>query len=464
MQQELVERRRVERALRESEERFRHDAMHDPLTRLPNRTYFMDQLRRALERCKRRAGYQAAVLFMDLDRFKVVNDSLGHTIGDQMLVDIARRLEKYLRAGDMIARFGGDEFAILLDDIVEVQDAIHIADRIQEGLALPFSLQNHEYFTSASIGIALTTSVYELPEDMLRDADTAMYQAKAAGRARYQIFDSLMHAQSMALLRLEADLRRAIERKEFILYFQPILSIQSGKITSLEALVRWQPPERELVSPLEFIGLAEETGLIVPLGEWVLNSACTQAKAWHDLGFPHLHIAINLSARQLQDPHLPALVRSVLEKTGLPAQALQLEITESAAMRDFNLTVKSLKEFKDMGVHLSIDDFGTSYSSLEYLKRFPVSSIKIDRSFIHDLTEDIDDAAIVTAIIAMGHILNLSLIAEGVETREQLMFLISQSCDECQGFLLFPPLPAEQVAAVLAGYRDRDLIRSFFPA
>lgn len=437
-----------------TEERLRHDTMHDPLTNLPNRVYFMDQLRRAIERTKRHSNYVAAVLFMDLDRFKIVNDSLGHASGDQMLVSIAKRLEACLRPDDTIARFGGDEFAILIEDIKGVNDAIRVADRIQRKLIQPVALQGHEVFATASIGIALTTSVnYDRPEEMIRDADTAMYRAKAGGRARHQIFDTEMHTRTLALLHLEGELRKAIERHEFRVYYQPIVSIADGKISAVEALLRWQHPERGLILPSEFIGLAEETGLIVPIGEWVLNNVGGQAKIWSNAGLTDLRLSINISAHQLQDPNLLAIIQRVLAGSDMPTWSLKLEITESAAMRDFDLTIQILRNLHGSGVQISIDDFGTSYSSLGYLKRFPVSSLKIDQSFIKDIGKNKDNDALVTAIIAMGHILNVRIIAEGVETKEQLDFLASQQCDEVQGFLISKPQSAEEITELLSAGR-----------
>ncbi len=429
-------------ARKSTEERLRHDAMHDSLTNLPNRAYFLDQVRRSMERARRHADFMAAVLFMDLDRFKIVNDSLGHQSGDTMLLSISQRLESCLRAGDVVARFGGDEFAVLLEDMVSMNDAILVADRIQKELALPFVLQGVEVFTSASIGIAQMNASYARPEDLLRDADTAMYRAKSSGRARFQVFDTEMHARSLALLQMEAELRRAIEREEFELYYQPVVAINGGHITAVEALLRWNHPSRGTVLPKEFMALAEETGLIVPIGMWVLHTACVQLKRWRETGYSELVLSVNVSGRQFQDIGFRDQLQTTLQDVGLPGSALQLEITENAAMQDFELTTQTIQDLGRMGIRISIDDFGASYSSLGYLKRYPVSSIKIDQTFIRNVVDNLDDAAITTAIIAIGHVLNLNVIAEGVETQMQLDFLTAQNCDEIQGYILDHPMPA----------------------
>jgi diguanylate cyclase (GGDEF)-like protein len=432
-------------ALQQSEERMRHDSLHDPLTTLPNRNYFMDQLRRSLERAHRHHDYLAAVLFIDVDRFKIINDSLGHSGGDSVLVEIASRLQKCLRAGDIIARFGGDEFAILLDDIKNPSESIRIANRLQEDLTRSIMVDSQEIFTSVSIGITLTSTDLGSPDDLLRDAATAMNQAKTKGRARHQIFDMDMHARSLSLLQLESDMRRALERQEFRLYYQPIISLTQDKIIGFEALLRWQNPNRGMVSPGDFIPVAEETGLIVPIGNWVLHQACQECARWQNTGMVGLTVSVNISARQIFDQDLPSIVQQALETSGLPGNKLHLEITESTAMRDITTTALVLHAIRQMGVQISIDDFGTSYSALGYLKRFPVDRLKIDRSFIQDITHKLDDAALVTAIIAIGRILELVIVAEGVETRGQLEFLIAQGCDEIQGYYFSKPLPPENL-------------------
>jgi len=435
------------------EERLVHDAMHDPLTNLPNRAYFLDLLRRSIERARRHSEYQAAVLFLDLDRFRLINESLGHTSGDRLLLAITNRLLNCIRDGDSLSRFGGDDFAILLDDINGVGDATRIANRIQHEMSLPFDLKGQEVFTSVSIGIVLVRSGYQSAEELLRDAETAMNRAKNAGRNRYQIFDPRMHAQSVALLQVEADLRRAIEHQEFVLHYQPIISLPTGKITSVEALVRWQNPERGMILPIDFIPLAEETGLIQPIGEWILRTACIQTRKWQDCGFKDLLVSINISPVQFQNHNLVDLLAGILDETGVPPSALQLEITESTAMEDLDLSVRILHEINNMGVQVSIDDFGTSYSSLGYLKRFPVKKLKIDLSFIRDIPGSRDDAAITTAMIAMGHIMDMGVVSEGVENEEQLKFLISRQCDEAQGFLFAEAMTADEMTVLLASGR-----------
>ena len=416
-----------------TEERLRHDAMHDTLTNLANRAYFTSQLQRSIELVKRHSEYMSAVLFIDLDRFKVVNESLGHSAGDQLLVTVARRLETCIRPEDTAARFGGDEFCILLEEIRGINDAIRVANRVQSRLNEPFDLQSHEVFISVSTGINLVTANYEKAEDLVRDAEMAMYQAKFSGRARYQIFDKEMHARSLAMFKLEAELRGAIERQEFQVYYQPIYNSQSGQITCVEALLRWHHPEHGLVYPDQFIPLAEDTGLVIALGEWVLRAVCEQIHLWRSLGVSDVRVAVNISAHQLQDPNFPGLVRSTMAASDVPGTALQMEITESAAMEDFELTVRGLNELIQMGIQISLDDFGMRYSSLDYLKRFPVATIKIDKSFVWDITDNPDDAAITSAIISIAHILKLNVVAEGVETRQQLEFLLLNDCDEIQG-------------------------------
>ncbi len=418
-----------------TEERLRHDSMHDQLTNLANRAYFTSQLQRAIDLARRHSEYLAAVLFIDVDRFKIVNESLGHTCGDQLLVEIANRIDTSVRAEDTTARFGGDEFCILLEEIKGVSDAIRVANHLQEKLLAPFNLQGHEVVVTVSIGINMVMASYERADDLLRDAEMAMYGAKSNGRARYQIFDKEMHSHSVQMFKLESELRGAIERQEFHIYYQPIYDSTTGAVMCVEALMRWLHPERGLIYPDFFIPLAEDTGLIVPMGEWVLRQVCDQIFAWQQMGMPGIRVAVNISARQLQDPHFPEVVQSALVSSGISGTSLQLEITESAAMQDFDMTVNALNELILMGVQISLDDFGMRYSSLDYLKRFPVDTIKIDKSFVWDISDDPDDAAITSAIISVAHILKLSVVAEGVETRQQLDFLLRNHCDAVQGHL-----------------------------
>jgi diguanylate cyclase (GGDEF)-like protein/PAS domain S-box-containing protein len=416
-----------------TEERLRHDSMHDLLTNLSNRIYFTSQLQRTIDLSRRHGEYMAAILFIDVDRFKVINESLGHSSGDQLLVNIARRLETCIRPEDTVARFGGDEFCILLEEIKGINDATRVANRVQEKLFEPFDLQGNEVVVTASIGINLVTIGYDRAEDLIRDAEMAMYGAKSNGRARYQIFDKEMHAHSLAMFKLEAELRGAEERHEFQIYYQPIYSSNTGVVTCVEALLRWIHPERGLIYPDFFIPLAEEIGVIVPLGEWVLRQACKQICEWREMGMPGMRVAVNISARQLQDPNFPVVVKSALADSSVPGTCLQLEITESAAMQDFNMSVNALNELIQLGVRISLDDLGMRYSSLDYLKRFPIDTIKIDKSFVWDITDNPDDAAIASAIISVAHILKLNVVGEGVETKQQLEFLLRNNCDEIQG-------------------------------
>ncbi|HEX2713306.1 MAG TPA: EAL domain-containing protein [Candidatus Acidoferrales bacterium] len=447
---------------RRAEQRWQHDAFHDELTGLPNRALFLEHLGLSIgrrepatakriphRRAKRPEDSLFAVLFLDIDGFKLVNDSLGHGAGDELLIAIARRLKASLRTGGTIARLGGDEFAILLDGVQGIVDATRVASRIQKKLAAPFNLSGQEVFVTASIGIALGGTEQERPEDVLTNADTAMYHAKARGKACYEIFDAGMRARGVARLHLESNLRRAGRHREFRLYFQPIASLKNGAITGAEALVRWQHPERGLISPAEFIPLAEETGLIVPVGEWVLRTACAQARGWYAAGHSNLRVTVNFSARQFEHPKLAALIRTVLKETGLSASALEVEITESIAMKDIPFSVAILNELRADGIRISIDDFGTGSSSLRYLKQFPAHTLKIDQTFVRDLTSDVGDAAITAALITMAHTLQLRVIAEGVETEEQLAFLRSRRCDEMQGYLFSQPVSAEAFRKLL---------------
>jgi diguanylate cyclase (GGDEF)-like protein/PAS domain S-box-containing protein len=439
-----------------AEEQLAHRAFYDPLTNLPNRGLFLDRLRHAVRREKRNPNYLFAVLFLDVDRFKRINDSLGHTVGDRMLVLVARRLELSLRPGDTVARLGGDEFTILLDDIHTVSDATHVADRIQDELAKPFQLTGHEVVTSASIGIALSAAGYDKPEDIVRDADTAMYRAKALGKARHALFDTGMHEQEVRLLKLEADLRRAIERDELLVHYQPIIALVSGRIVAVEALVRWKHPERGLVSPGEFIPLAEETGLIIPIGEFVMREACLQLRAWQ-LSMPgetDLAVSVNLSTRQFVLPDLVSRVEAVLSESDLDPRLLLLEITESVLMEKPEAVRNMLAQLRRIGVRISIDDFGTGYSSLAYLQRFPIDNLKIDRSFVSPLGEHGENSEIARTIVNIGHNLGMTVIAEGVETATQLAQVRELECEGAQGHLFSHPIDSEMTAELIAAGRS----------
>lgn len=436
---DITERKQVE-------EQLRQNAFHDALTGLPNRILFMDRLEQAIGHTKRHKEHLFAVLFLDLDRFKVINDSLGHLTGDRLLIEIANRLKLCLRQSDTVARLGGDEFTILLPDIDDSSDAVRVAERIQEELRLPFALDAREVFTSASIGITLSTTGYDSAEDVLRDADIAMYRAKSQGTARYEIFNLDMHAQAVTLLQLETDLRLAIERQEFRLQYQPIVALESGKIAGFEALIRWQHPQKGLLSPDDFLPAATETGLLISLCQWVMRTACQEASQWRSQ-FPDLPLTINinLSSQRFNQSNLSAEVVGVLQDTNLDASLLRLEITESLIMASAEMATAMLYELKDLGILLSIDDFGTGYSSLARLHHFPIDELKIDRSFIGNMSVDAGNADIVEAIIALAQKLNLEVTAEGIETAEQLAKLRELKCKYGQGFFFSRPLDSEAV-------------------
>lgn len=444
---------------RRAEDQLRHAAFHDRLTNLCNRDLLMDRLQRCMLRAKRHRNYKFAVLFLDVDRFKEVNDSLGHTVGDQLLISIARRLESCLRQGDTfsraesntISRIGGDEFVILLDGIKARTDASIVAERLQEALSVPFALEGRSIVSTASIGIAFNELEYDSPDHLLRDADAAMYYAKAAGKARHEIFNKQMHAEAMARLELSEDLRRAFEKDEFVVFYQPIVTLATGQICGLEALVRWNHPTKGLIAPLDFIAHAEETGLIVQLGEWVLTQACLQLKQWHneiDLDV-QLTISVNVSKRQVAEPGLVDLVKNVLKETKLSGEFLQLEITESVIMANAETVTTVLKQIKELGVQLYMDDFGTGYSSLSYLHRFPIDVLKIDREFMSTMNANKDYAGVVQTVVVLAHNLNMEVIVEGVESKDQLAQLISLDCDKAQGFFFSKPLPAKEITQML---------------
>lgn len=448
----IKEQERISRTLEDTKEHFRHAAFHDSLTGLPNRLMFSELLKVEIESARHRADYLFTVLFLDLDRFKNINDSLGHTYGDLLLVAFAQRLEGCLRPTDTLARFGGDEFAILLSSLDDASDAIRAAERIQQELTAPFELDKNSAFTTASIGIALSSTGYDRPEDILRDADTAMYRAKENGKARYEMFDTGMHASAVSRLRLESDLRQAIEQQEFCVHYQPIIVMETGKLAGFEALVRWNHPERGLVSPEDFIPAAEETGLIVPIGQWVLEHACMSIVEWQRQSpcFRTLSLSVNLSARQIAQSDMVDQVKRVLERSGLNPHCLKLEITESVVMENAEGAAAMFKQLRALGVQLSIDDFGTGYSSLSYLHRFPVNYLKIDRSFVSRMTEANDNAEIVRTIATLARNLGLEVIAEGVETQEQYQQLKALGCEYGQGYLFSYPVDSAVVPSLLA--------------
>ena len=434
-----------------AEEQLIHDALHDALTTLPNQALFMDRLDLALKRFVRNEERLFAVLFFDLDRFKTINDSLGHVVGDELLRHVARRVEKFLRPGDTLARLGGDEFAILINDVSESYHATHVAERVHELLREVFIVHGHEIYTSASVGIALSTLQYDRPEEIIRDADLAMYRAKTSGHARYEVFDSAMHESALALHRLETDLRRGVDGSEFALHYQPIVSLESSRIMGFEALLRWNHPQWGLVNPDYFIDVAEETGLIVPIGWWVLRESAKQARIWQDMFpmDPPLSMSVNVPGKLIVQPDMVKTLASVLDDCRMPASTLRLEITESAIMHHGAESLRALWALREMGVQLHVDDFGTGYSSLSYLQRFSYESLKIDRSFVSSIDAERQDSAIVGAIIALGASLGITVIAEGVETLKQLETLRSMRCPEAQGFWFSKPLDNNGIGALL---------------
>ena len=431
-----------------------HTAFHDPLTDLPNRLLFLDRLGLCVSRTKRHQNYLFAVLYIDLDRFKMINDGMGHVVGDHLLVQVGRRLQSCLRVTDTVSRIGGDEFAVLMDDIKHFSDVTRAVERIRDQLLLPLKLDGHEVFTTASIGIALSSTGYQNAEDFLRDADTAMYRAKALGEGRHQIFDKSMHEQAVRLLKLETDLRRAIERKELRLHYQPIMSLHTGLLAGFEALVRWQHPDDGLLSPAEFIPVAERSQLIIPITQSVLQEACSQARIWRSqlpADFP-FSISVNLPAKYLAKPDWVQEISALMAENGLPPEFLALEITESEIMEDPASFSIALSHLNELGVKTYIDDFGTGYSSLKYLANLPVHALKIDRAFVSNLDVDERNSAIVRSVVSLAHNLGLQVIAEGVETSHQLEYLKALKCQYGQGFLFSRPGDSEQATQFLTAY------------
>ncbi len=435
----------------QSEERLQHLAHHDPLTDLPNRVLLQDRLNQAMREAHQLERL-VAVMFLDLDRFKTINDTLGHHIGDALLKAVAERLAICLRPGDTVSRLGGDEFTIILANLAHVDDVTHVVQKIMGQFMSPFRIGGRDLFVSPSVGITLYPVDEKDAMSLLKDADIAMYRAKELGRNQFQFYTPELNVRAAHRLELETGLRQAIERQEFILHYQPLVDLKTGRIRGMEALLRWQHPKFGLVPPLEFIPLAEETGLIIPIGEWVLKTACAQIKAWHVTGFPALQVAVNLSSQQLRDKNLIDVVKQALKAAEIEARYLDLELTESVLMQDMELAATILKELKAVGVSFSLDDFGTGYSSLSYLKRFPIDYLKIDRSFVHDMTTDSFGAGLVQAIIAMAKVLNIKVIAEGVETQEQLELLRRYGCDITQGYFCSRPLAVESFTELLQNW------------
>ena len=430
---------------RQAEERTRHAALHDELTQLPNRPLFVERLAQTLDRARRR-NEPFALLLLDLDRFKNVNDSLGHQAGDRLLAAVARRICDCVRPGDTVSRLGGDEFTILLEQIEGPADPARVADRVQYELAAPFDLEGHEVASAASIGIVLGGPGYKRPEEVLRDADIAMYRAKALGRARHQVFDPSMHAHAVTVLRTEMELRRALERGEFRLHYQPIVAIAGRRIAAFEGLVRWDHPRRGLILPAEFLPLAEEMGLMVPLGRWVLQEGCRQMAAWASRG---VHMSLNICGVQLLQSDLASQIGQAATAAGARLERLDLEVTEDVLMKDGDAAGLMLADLKALALRVSIDDFGTGQSSLSLLHRLPIDTLKIDRSFVSEMSRRRDNLEIVRTIVCLGHNLGMLVVAEGVETAEQLRDLEALGCDYAQGFLFSPAVEARAAEALL---------------
>ncbi|HEY7236024.1 MAG TPA: EAL domain-containing protein [Gemmatimonadaceae bacterium] len=444
LQRRTVEAERIERQLR-------HDALHDGLTGLPNRACFVERLRHAAERARRNPQDAFAVLFLDLDHFKVVNDSFGHLAGDELLAEVARRLGACLRSVDTLARLGGDEFALLLEEVREPSDAARVAERLQVALRNPMTIRDSEVFTSASIGIALSGRVEDAPQHLLRSADLAMYRAKEHGRGRFEVFDPAMHIAAMERLRLEMDLRRAIERDQLTLHYQPVFSLSTGGIVAVEALIRWQHPERGLIAPLDFIPIAERTGLIGDIGKWVISRACQQLQAWErDFGYAAPQsVWINISPKQFTQCDLARQVKELFDSLSFEPRRIKFEITESIMLEDIELAMRTLGDLRRIGVQVFMDDFGTGYSSLTYLGRLPLDGIKVDRSFVGQMGKDVRQAQLVGTIITLIRNLGLEPIAEGVETDQQASLLKEMGCAFAQGFVFCRPVPPREIDELL---------------
>jgi diguanylate cyclase (GGDEF)-like protein/PAS domain S-box-containing protein len=434
---------------KQAEDRLLHEALYDDLTGLPNRMLIMDRIEASVRRALTDVKYSFAVLFLDIDRFKKVNDSLGHVVGDQLLEKIARRLEACVGPNDIVARFAGDEFTIMLDEITDEGYPVEVAEEILRSISQPFELSNQELHITTSIGIVSSTVGYNKPENLIKDADTAMYLAKGKGKARYEIFNPQIHARAVDMLQLETELRRALEMGEFQLHYEPIVSVSSRQITGLEAFIRWEHPDRGTILPDQFIKYAEEIGIIGDIDDWVLRTACEQYHSWQDIGLPPPRIAVNLSARQIRRKNLKNQIEEIIQTSGLSPSWLELELLETDLLDDIEEAVSAAQALKSLGVTLSLDDFGAVYSSLSQLRYLPVDILRIDRTLVGEVRNDRPSAAIVSAIISLAKSLDLSIIAEGVETEEQLDFLREKECDEAQGYLFGRPLPVESITELL---------------
>jgi len=433
----------TEAQLREHQKRLYHAVHHDTLTNLPNRMLLQDRLSRMMMKAKRNKTY-VAILFLDLDRFKKINETLGHDIGDHLLLEVSKRLKNCVRKSDTVARIGGDEFGVILDDLRDVKFVAVVARKFLQALSKPIIIQEYELYATSSIGISLYPDDGEDEDVLFRCADTALYRAKDAGKNNYQYYTPDMNTRAFEFLLMESGLRKAVENDELVVFYQPLINLENNKLIGMEALLRWQHPEKGMISPGDFIPLAEETGLIEPIGEWVLQAACAQNKKWQDVGYPPVKVSVNMSSRLFSKKNVVEIISETLEKTGLSPEYLGIEITESVIMQDVKSTITKLKQLHDMGICLSIDDFGTGYSSLSYLKLFPIDFLKIDRSFVFNITSDSTDAAIAASVILLAHSMELKVVAEGVETSEQMELLRGQGCDYVQGFLFSKPLAAEE--------------------
>ena len=450
LQHHIAEQDRIGKALRESKEKFRHAAFHDSLTDLPNRNLFMETLRFSLEKANHNPNFKFAILFLDINRFKTINDSLGHSMGDRLILHVAKRLSTSVREKDLVARFGGDEFAFVLNNINDIEEAIEFAELIKNKISAPFSLSGRQVFTSFSIGIAMGSAEYEAAEDILRDADIAMYHAKEANKD-FVVFDKKMHTRAVTLLQLETDLRTAIEHDQLCVYYQPIIGLGSMKLFGFEALIRWNHPQRGLIPPGEFIPVSEETGLIVPLTLWILRHSCQQMIEWQKISPDNkdLVISVNLSGKHFAQKDLVEQIKTILDETKINPACLKLELTESAVMENAESVISMLKQIRDLGIQLSIDDFGTGYSSLSYLHRFPINTLKVDRSFVSTMEDGSENGEIVRTVIALAKTLKLNVVAEGIETIHQLHQLRILGCEYGQGYLFSRPVPTDEAERLL---------------